>query len=321
MSTYTVATGRWNNYSNNGSLVDSLTLDVRTAALLIAATATFITIVGARFWSILSYSIFQIRASQYNRDGVHHQQQAIYRTSSQLGTVWMLMKIVWGWRNTAHYNLLRFILFALPPLVSFAGFTAAGILSSRIAAPNYAASDVRIKPQNCGVTAYIQSADPRYDALRGTILFSKYTAAKARLATDYARRCYTNVTSTPAGCSIYPSQKLPYRTATNAPCPFGGNRCWLGEEGAMRMTTEWLDSHKHLGINAQPKHRIHFQRVTTCSVLKIDDLVNATSSSTGDVYSYFLGSRTETADASGPPSPTYQWRESTRFDSIGYNLA
>lgn len=312
MSTYTVATGRWNDYSNNGALADSLTLDVRTAALLIAATATFVTIVGARFWSILSFSIFQIRASRHDRDGIHHQQQAIYRNSSQLGTLWMLMRIVWAWRGTARQNILRFVLFTLPPLVSFAAFTAAGIFSSRIAAPSYDANDVRIAPRNCGVISHYAPTDPRY-SLSGASLYSRWSTNKARTATDYARRCYHDTTASLEGCQIYPKRQLPYRIETSAPCPFGGNRCYLGDNGAMRMTTNWLDSHRDLGINAPAKNRIRFQKVATCSVLKIDDLVSGTAVSGTAQYSYFLGLQ-------GQSNSTFQWLDSSRLNAVGYSI-
>lgn len=318
MSTYTIATGRWNDYSNSGGLTDSLTLSVQTSALLIAATATFITIVGARFWSILSFSIFQIRASPYDKDGIHHQQQTIYRTNSQLGTVWILMRIVWSWRNNSRRNILRFIIFALPPLLSFAAFTAAGIMSSRIAAPNYSASQVRIEPRNCGLIVWHQTSDPVTIEL-GTIQYSTRAVAKARLATDYARRCYTDAASTPAGCRLYPSQQLPYKIETTAPCPFAGGRCWLGEEGAMRMRTEWLDSHTHLGINAQLQNRIRFQRVTTCSVLKVDDLVSAHRQDGTDIYHYFLGPQGAKGSVNRI-NETHGYRESSQWSQFGYSI-
>src|SRR4051794_23403611 len=108
-SNYDIATGRWDNHSNEGWLKASLTLDVQTGALLIAATATSITIFGTRFWTILSFCIHQLRASNLQRDGIHHQQQVVYKNSSQLGTLWLLTRVVWAWRGLSRRNTLRFL--------------------------------------------------------------------------------------------------------------------------------------------------------------------------------------------------------------------
>jgi hypothetical protein len=93
-SNYQVATGRWDNYSNGGWFAASLTVDVQTGSLLVAAAATFITIVSSRFWSIVSFAIHQVRASNAEKDGVHHQHQVIYKNATQLGAVWLLTQVV-----------------------------------------------------------------------------------------------------------------------------------------------------------------------------------------------------------------------------------
>ncbi|KAG4433183.1 hypothetical protein IFR05_011343 [Cadophora sp. M221] len=320
-SNYKIATGRWENYSNKGWLAASLTLDVQTGAILIAATATFITIVGARFWTILSFCIHQIRASSLERDGIHHQHQVIYKNTSQLSTFWLLTRVAWAWRGTSPRNLLRFMLFSLPPLLCFAVFTTASVLSSRIAAPIYATSEVRIVPESCGFVAFAAPTDEEYSIQFGTPLYSQWATRKSRQATDYARNCYGRAESSAASCRVFSALKLPYSTNTTATCPFKGNRCYLGQQGALEMSTDWLDSHDHLGINAQIENRIRLRKVATCSVLNINDLISASPVRGVDVYEYYLGPRGLGKDSIGTTNSTYTWRESPRFDSIGYTMA
>lgn len=318
-SDYKVATGSWNNYSNNGWLAASLTVDIKTGSLIIAAAATFITIVGSRFWSILSFAIHQIRARQGDRDGIHHQHQVIYKNSTQLGTVWLLTRVVWAWRGVAAHNFPRYLAFSLPPLICFAAFTVASILSSRIAAPTYTASEVRVVPNNCGFITYIPPTSEEYDAERGGAFWAKYSTQKTRESTDYARTCYGN---SAASCRIFPLKELPYSVNIAAKCPFGGDRCALGDDGAFELVTRWLDSHKDLGINAPPQNRIHFRKVVTCSVLNIDNLITVTPSPSGttDMYYYYLGARGFSGE-NGGTNWTYSWRESSRTETIPYSIA
>lgn len=322
MSDYKISTGFWNNYSNSGWWSATLTLDVRSSALLIASLATFITIVGSRFWSIVAFTIHQLRTTNHRHDGVHHQHQVVYRnTSTQLGVVWLLIRIVWSWRGRASNNLIRFVIFSLPPLISFAGFTAAGIMSSRVAAPSYAASAVRVQPNNCGLLEYLPPDDPSFNFQSGSAIYGSWSTTKAREATNYARSCYGNSSQSLASCNVYPLKELPYTTKMDAKCPFNESRCSLGPDTAFQLSTSWLDSHEHLGMNAEHKNRIRFRKVVTCSVINVEDLIRAYPYVGSDTYEYYLGPRGSAVDGVISTNFTFAWRESTLYDGIPYSVS
>jgi hypothetical protein len=42
---------------------------------VISALATFVTLVGTRFWAIVAFTLHQLRASKEDKDGIHHQRE------------------------------------------------------------------------------------------------------------------------------------------------------------------------------------------------------------------------------------------------------
>jgi hypothetical protein len=324
-SNYAVMDGIWRNHSNKGWYAASLTLDVHTGAILIAGLATFITIVSARFWVIIAFAFHQLRATRDKRDAIHHQQQAIYRnTSTQLGVVWLLLQVSWAWRGLAQRNALRLLVFGFPPLLCFIAFTAASLLSARITAPVYTGNEVRVRPKNCGLFSLRRSEDMRPNVTFGQSEYSRWVLGKTREATNYARTCNRNANTALTGCNVFPVTGLPYKTRIDAPCPFKGNRCVLGENGAFELTTMWIDSHRHLGVNAVPANRIRMRRVTTCSVLRVDDLVHSFQIPGANLYMYSLGNRDSMAGSVVPAidgsNYTFQYRDSARRDNLGYAI-
>jgi hypothetical protein len=321
MSSNQVQTGIWHNNSNPGAYATSLTIDVRTGAFLIAGLATFVTMVGGRFWAIVAFAIHQLRTTPADRDGIYHQQQAIYRnTSTGLGVIWLLLRVTWAWRGLAERNALCFFAFALPPLLCFAAFVAASVLSARVAAPSYAASAVRVRPENCGFLAFPAPDDPQYNGLLGEPAYGKWSNMKSREATNYARTCSGNSSSALTACNIFPVRALPYKTRTDAPCPFKGGRCALGENGAFELETQWIDSHQHLGINAIPSDRIFFRKATACSVIKIDDLTESYQSAGFNVFNYHLGPGGANGGGIASANSTYRYLESAQNPGFSYMI-
>lgn len=169
-----------------------------------------------------------------------------------------------------------FLLFLHPTLPCFAAFTAASILSSRIAVPTYAISEVRIVPKSCEFISFNARTDAKYNNRFGTPLYSRWSTAKSRLATIYARKCYGRTGYSAASCRGVSAQKLLYSTKVSATCSLKEDRCYLGQHGALEMSTNCLGSHGHPDINAWT-NRIKFRRVVTCSVSEINDLISAFS--------------------------------------------
>lgn len=174
----------------------------------------------------------------------------------------------------------------LPPLLCFAGFAAASVLSAKVAAPPYTASQVRLAKENCGFLDWSVKSNEIGDVtVQGMQVYNEYFVNAAMSARNYARSCYGSKSQNLASCNVYPAETLPYDTRSNAPCPFKGGRCLLGDTGALEMKTPWLSSHEHFGINAPSQNRIEYRRITTCSVLRVSDLVTQN----GKIYNWHLG--------------------------------
>ncbi|PVH71856.1 hypothetical protein DL98DRAFT_612986 [Cadophora sp. DSE1049] len=272
ISDYTTATGRWNNYSNDGWLTASLTLDVQTGSFLIAATATFITIVGTRFWSILSFSI-------------HKYERPV--------------------QNTMHFAAR----YHLAPDSSGMG------VEGRFCSQRTSLAIFRF--HHCSVLRLSQQqVFPRLESLHQHTLQAR------------------SGSSPKAADSLHSKHPPMQSTTTNLEllCIPDGQRGRVGWQQIIQgIVTEgpdlllravsWLDSHDHLGINAQTKDRIRFRKVVTCSVLKVNDLISASPVDGTDVHKYYLEPRGLGEASVGTTNYTYSWRDSTRFDNIGCTMA
>jgi hypothetical protein len=100
--------GPWINWADGLILGATITVSSRNGNLLISFIATFVTIVGAQLWKILSYIFHQIRSSKNPQDGLHYQQQNILRNASSPGSAaWLFMAQNWYWRGKASAVMLR----------------------------------------------------------------------------------------------------------------------------------------------------------------------------------------------------------------------
>ena len=267
MSTLPIQTGFWYDYTREGLYGGTLTLSTRWSGVLLAALVTFISIVGASFWSLLSFILHQLRVKSGEGDGLFFQQQVVLRNpGSPLQVVLQLLKASWAWRaqrprRLAPRRLKSRTFFALLlPLLVFIGFTAAGIFVGDMTRPGYGSDFLKIYPVNCGY--WEMSADTPEGSSASVKLYSKNLQA----AQVYKRECYEATTASPA-CSVYAQKSLPFIQA-NVSCPFGkdfnGNSlCTV--ETALNLDTGLLDSNDFLGINAPPENRILLRRSSTCS--------------------------------------------------------
>jgi hypothetical protein len=289
MSNFTIYTGIWTDHSQNGLAALTLTLSVSSASLLVSGLATFITLVGARFWSIVAYILHQIRATNSMADGVHHQHQAIYRNApSHLTAGWYIFRIGWAWRRRARRIWRRTFGALVFPMLTFIGFAIASVFSAKTAVPAYMSSKVLAVPNDCGILNWNTS---QQDNSNFNLAINLWGSQTSSAALSYARSCYDN-SNTVSSCDIYPVKNLPYNVNTNATCPLKDGKCLLGANTAYSLSTPWLDSLSHFGINDSPDDRVQIRREMTCS------LVNKTGVSTVypglsnvfNIYSYYLGS-------------------------------
>ncbi len=84
---------------------------------------------------------------------------------------------------------------------------------------------------------------------------------------EYAKRCYpANARS--EECNYFYNQSINFSVKHNGTCPFPGDVCLYGQNGAFSMTTGRI-SPRTIGINTRLNYQ--FERTTTCSPLRMDD--------------------------------------------------
>ena len=319
MSNIQIATGYWENYSQSQYITGTLTIDVRSAALLISTLATFITLVGSRFWVLLAFATHQLRSTEEEKDGLHHQHQVVYRNnSSTLAAAWAIFRISLSWRGRARSNWFRMLVWSLPPLISFFVFAAASIFSARVTAPSYAGSQVRVVRRNCGFIDWSAAENEQTNSSYSKL--GNYRIKQATAAKTYARRCYGKNVESEQFCNTCPVSQLPYSTDPRARCPFGADLCKLGSDRAYEMTTPWLNSHEHFGINAISENRIEYRKASRCSVLNVVNYIKSrpsTEVSDTPVYVLALGPHTGLNGANF----TFEWMSQETSINTDYTLS
>jgi hypothetical protein len=91
---------------------------------------------------------------------------------------------------------------------------------------------------------------------------------RQRRVWEYKRACYSG-NGLDERCRIYYKRFIPSKPVANVTCPFDGEVCLYGKQGAYKRTTGLLDSNI-LGINAAPSKRPHFRKTMVCSPLRTD---------------------------------------------------
>src|SRR5271170_751064 len=100
MAAIPIYTGRWLDHSRGPILGDTVTLDVRWGGYLIAASSTFIGLVGTALWSLVALAIHQYRAGPDKQDAVFFQQQVVYRNQASTFDAFLeILRIFWSWRR------------------------------------------------------------------------------------------------------------------------------------------------------------------------------------------------------------------------------
>lgn len=254
--------GVWVNWSHGRVLGSTLTLSSRNGNLLTAFLAVFVAAAGTAAWRIISFTLHQMRASAQPQDGIHHQQQIVFKnTGSPETAAWQFLRIFYAWRKIARRSFWRSVPLAMLALATLAAFGTAGVFSSEVT--KAAGSDVLVRSGNCGnwTGTGFSSDGLLRKALNDTIV-----------ASTYSRACY-NVQSSALQCNQYAKQQLPYAVIQNTTCPFADGMCIYGNTAAFAMDTGNMSSHDDLGINTRETDRITYRRRTTCAPLQDEGYV------------------------------------------------
>lgn len=287
-----IATGLWNDHSRSVVAGATLTLTVDDANYLLSALTFLVTLAASSFWNITVFVLHHLQARKTDPDDVDLQHRVILRNpASAGGSIVSLLKVYMAWRKRKRSGLLASTCVLLVPAVLvLVCFSAASILTSRVANKSYSGTLARLAPSSCGNLWFNNDTRIEAQAWRYNKLLNDTLRARA-----YVRDFYYGSQSSDSAWSTFPRARLPYVWTAEAPCPFPNvSRCALGENGAASMTTSLLDSHKDLGINAPPGDRVSLQISITCSPLVIDDLLTTTETDNQTVVEVFMGPVTGT---------------------------
>ena len=267
--------GPWINWAHGPVVGATVTLSQRSGNLLISFVATFVTLVGAQLWRILSFIIHQVRASQHPQDGLHYQQQIVFRnTSGPGGLAWTFLQQLWYWPGKARAVVLRTVPWIIFSVLYIALFAIIATFSAEV---SKASGKLRLVDGNdCGywtVDPTLDSTDP--DVYRA---FNQKMANDSLVSATYARACYGG-TPNKLQCQNFPVQNIPWTAKQNAPCPFDSGVCGTA---SFQMTTGRIDSYADLGINLPPSERVQLIKDTTCAPLtQSRDHINGSSAPGG----------------------------------------
>lgn len=256
----TIYKGLWTNWAQGHVRGATLTTSITTGAILVAFLALFIQFTGSRLWGILRFTIHQIKVTKRPQDGLYHQQQAVLRNFSPADAARSFMQIGWAWRSKTPNSVTRSLSLALVALVFWIAFLVAAILSA--AASTSQGDEVLISSPYYG---QINFANTNLTTV--TNFYTDYATKSISDSVSYARSCYISEGTgrTWQDCSTFPVPRLP-TTQRNTSCPFDADIC---RAPAIQLDTGLMDSDLEFGINAPPKNRIGFRKVTTCAPIEV----------------------------------------------------
>lgn len=285
---YTIHEGFWIDWTKGRWAGATITLSQRNGGLLLAFTATFVTLVMIRLWRIVSFICHQVCATEEAHDGLHFQRQLILRNvSSPVVAAKMLLLQTWYWRQGTH-TARRILPWATLAVAYTCCATILALYSSTI---SDGASSLRLLRSNdCGIWDwdFWDSEASKEDYTDEVYNFiTQLSAQENTAAYNYAKTCYA-ATADDLSCRSYSRPRIVSKTSPVA-CPFSQNMCL--ESKAFEIETKSIDSAVDLGINGREEHRILYDRRLTCAPLVTDGYRVAVPDAQGRVESwrYYYG--------------------------------
>lgn len=311
----------WRDYSTGPFQSHVFTLTADDGRLLLAALSVFVTLVGGSTWTLASFVLHQLKTDhKASQDGLYFQIQVLLRNPVSPGAaIKEALFVWWAWRprkseKRVHHLKRRLSLVYGPALLTFLGFSAAGVFVSKVARPVNESSDVLLKDIRCGAWGFDLSSQS------GIAAAQDKNANDTRNARAYAQNCYEQRSQTGI-CSLYPTAYIDF-SQSDVPCPFdpdpaAGNACLYGQNQAMQLDTGLLNSNHIFGVNTGPQDQIFVRKVVTCSPFHASYYVNQSLSSGGGytIWNFDLGSLNGSTS-----NYTYSYNTYGRQARIGFSL-
>lgn len=218
---------------------------------------------------IFCFIIHQVRSDPQPRDGLYHQRQVLLRNDpSAFTTLVNLLRLSWTWKQRAAQPWGRHIPLIALCIVHIAFFAVASLLVGFAATTG---TDGLVLLRGEDVCYWWHASGSNLNA----VTLTSFWATERPLLQEvhvYAEDCYDvsglTVTNTKPCNSSFASANIGFSVELNVDCPFPDpSFCRSSKEGAVRMTSELINSNKHLGLNAKLEDQINFRQIMTCSPL------------------------------------------------------
>jgi hypothetical protein len=274
--------GTWTNWSRGKVWGLTWTLSPDTAVLVTSALAVFVTLAGIQLWTIVRFTIHQVWAPAERQTATPNlsKQQLILRNASTDFTTARLMAILaWQGRQRTGKISARAVSIACFAVLHGLLFVAAGTFSARAISTGSSdrGNDVLSRSPHCGFwrAGYDEAANngPNTLDMESLALSVQADAKKShsvQQSLEYSQNCYHALAPLDSGflsstCNTFKRPRLEW-DSYESKCPFDAQVCH-NDTKAIVLETKIIDTHQHLGINAQGHDRLTYQRKTTCAVL------------------------------------------------------
>lgn len=138
----------------------------------------------------------------------------------------------------------------------------------------------------------------------------------------YARSCYAHREGQRAACGAYMKAALPYRSDSNAACPFSKQIC---NTSALHMDTEPLRSDEHFGFNTRSEDAILLRKQLTCAPLNGEQYTDGWISVNQSVFfppgSEYIGYKFGPSPGEFPPYTIHLTRRWLEYGDSKYAMA
>ncbi|KAJ9641716.1 uncharacterized protein PV06_03738 [Exophiala oligosperma] len=268
MSSTSVYTGVWTDWSHGRATGLTLTLTQDHSGYLQSFLAILVTFAGAQLWKTVAFVLHDLGTGKplQRHELTHQQQQIILRNSHTAGnTIADLVLLVWAWRKQGVRLTRPYVSIALASLI-LAGFSVAGVFTGEIT--KSASRRMLARSGTCGTWQATGDAT----TYATTAMYAQKKVNDTLSAANYVANCYDNtLNSSSLQCNRFSRQSLPYTLQHNVSCPFDDSFCIDGATSAISFDTGLLNSHEDLGINAPTENRVQYRRRTVCSPLVFGD--------------------------------------------------
>ena len=268
--------GCWINWTKGSIFGSTLTLSPTKSTLLTNILALFVAMAGGQFWTVVRFSLHQIRACSQLSDrqanlSFNKEQIVLRNTTSAITTIQLLLTLRWASRKKIRDpppNSTPVIALAI---LSAAFFLVAGAFSNTLI---NAGPQVLSRSPFCGFwnQTYLNitnHAGPNTASVEDLMLWDEAMARvdhDVELSLQYAQSCYLEQSTGSSNCDTFQSSALNYTVLHNETCPFAARLC-RPEVGTLTFDTGLLNTHTDLGINAAKADRFTYRKVLKCTIL------------------------------------------------------